>query len=113
MSSDKVGVQALIRQEAPLAGYMHCSGHALNLVIASSCRQVEIRSMIDKLKAVCSFFLFSPMREGLLLDIVQRSAIHPSKRKPRLTCVPLVEQGGILPTHTSISAMCTLYKHWR
>jgi len=82
MSSDTVGVQALIREEAPLAGYMHCSGHALNLVIASSCRQVEIRNMTDKLKAVCSFFLFSPKREGLLLDIVNRSAVHPSKRKP-------------------------------
>ena len=82
MSSDNVGVQALLREEAPLAGYMHCSGHALNLVIGSSCRQVEIRNMIDKLKAVCSFFLFSPKREGLLLSIVQKSVMHPSKRKP-------------------------------
>jgi len=82
MSSGTVGVQASIREEAPLAGYMHCSGHALNLVIASSCRQVEIRNMTDKLKTVCSFFLFSPKREGLLLDIVKRSAVHPSKRKP-------------------------------
>ena len=30
-----IGVQAQIRQDAPLATYMHCSGHCLNLVISS------------------------------------------------------------------------------
>ena len=32
MSSERVGVQAKIPQNAPLAFYTHCSGHALNLV---------------------------------------------------------------------------------
>jgi len=34
MSSERVGLQARIRAEAPLAVYVHCSGHSLNLVIA-------------------------------------------------------------------------------
>ena len=35
MASEKVGVQGRIRREAPLAIYVHCSGHALNLVITT------------------------------------------------------------------------------
>lgn len=34
MSSDRVGCQAIIRQQASLAAYTHCSGHCLNLVVA-------------------------------------------------------------------------------
>lgn len=37
MSSENVGVQALIKKDAPKAVYMHCNGHCLNLVIARSC----------------------------------------------------------------------------
>ena len=36
MSSKLVGVQAKIREVAPKALYTHCSGHCLNLVLASS-----------------------------------------------------------------------------
>ena len=32
MSSARVGVQAIIRRESPLAVYTHCSSHCLNLV---------------------------------------------------------------------------------
>ena len=37
MSSSHVGLQALIKEKAPLAIYAHCSGHCLNLVISHSC----------------------------------------------------------------------------
>ena len=36
MSSSRVGLQALIKDKAPLAIYTHCSGHCLNLVISHS-----------------------------------------------------------------------------
>ena len=34
MSSVRVGVQARIKEKSPLATYVHCSGHCLNLVIS-------------------------------------------------------------------------------
>ena len=37
MSSGGVGAQACIMKEAPLATYVHCNGHCLNLVISKSC----------------------------------------------------------------------------
>ena len=35
MSCDRVGCQAIIRQQASLAAYTHSSGHCLNLVVAN------------------------------------------------------------------------------
>ena len=32
MSSNRVGVQVLIRQHSPLAHFIHCSGHCLTLL---------------------------------------------------------------------------------
>ena len=52
MSSDRVGVQAVVRERAPKALYVHCSSHCLNLVITHSCKLPAIRKMIDKVAAV-------------------------------------------------------------
>ena len=37
MSSERVGVQAQIKELSPLATYIHCSSHQLNLAITHSC----------------------------------------------------------------------------
>ena len=37
MSSERIGLQAMIKQHSPLAVYTHCAGHCLNLVISHSC----------------------------------------------------------------------------
>ena len=66
VSSDTVGVQALIREEAPKAVCTHCSGHCLNLVIASSCGLPVIRNMLDKRKYTVNFFIKSAKRERLM-----------------------------------------------
>lgn len=84
MSSDRVGVQALIREKAPLAVYTHCAGHCLNLVIVHSCDLLTVRNVIDKMKATCLFFLNSPKRSKLLLEIVTRGIAQVSKRSPLL-----------------------------
>ena len=57
MSSERIGLQALIQKESPLAVYTHCTGHCLNLVIASSCSLPVVRNVIDKVKSLCNFFL--------------------------------------------------------
>ena len=62
MSSSHVGLQALIKEKAPLVIYTHCSGHCLNLVISHSCSLPAIRNVLDKMKATCLFFLNSPKR---------------------------------------------------
>ena len=82
MSSSRIGLQALIKEKAPLAIYTHCSGHCLNLVISHSCSLPTIRNVLDKMKATCLFFLNSPKRNGLLSEIVSNNVAEMSRRKP-------------------------------
>ena len=82
MSSERVGVQALIRKESPLAVYTHCSGHCLNLVISHSCSTPMVRNILDKMKATCLFFLCSPKRANVLSEIVGRNVVEKSRRAP-------------------------------
>lgn len=84
MSSNRVGVQARIREKAPLATYMHCNGHCLNLVISKSCALPQVRNVISRLQQCCRFFLNSPKRSGLLELIVNQNVVDAAKRKPLL-----------------------------
>ena len=84
MSSNRVGVQALIRQVAPLASYIHCNSHCLNLVISKSCSLPAIRNITDQLQHCCLFSLHSPKRAGILQHIVKDNIPDSEKRKPLL-----------------------------
>lgn len=81
-SSERVGVQAQIRERSPLAAYTHCSGHCLNLVISHSCGLLVVRNVLDKVKATSLFFLKSPKRNGLLVEGVTKHVIEMGRRKP-------------------------------
>ena len=87
MSSQNVGVQAIIRKDTPLETYVHCSGHCLNLVISHSCMLVEVQNVLDRLKHCCRFFQLSPKRDSLLQLIIDKNVIHEERRKTLLnTC---------------------------
>ena len=83
MSSAR-GVQGRIKEKSPLAVYMHCNSHVLNLVIAKTCSLVDVRLVLDKLKSVCLFFHASPKREGLLEAIVSENEQAGSERRRAL-----------------------------
>lgn len=85
MASERVGVQARIKELAPLATYMHCSGHCLNLVICHSCSLTEVHNVLDRMKKCCRYFLQSPKRNGLLEQVVsKRVQDHVTRRKALL-----------------------------
>lgn len=46
MSSNRAGVQAKIKELAPLAMYTHCYSHYLNLSLASACKLQEVRNLV-------------------------------------------------------------------
>ena len=84
MSSNVAGVQARIKELAPLATYIHCNGHCLNLVISKSCSLPQIRNVYDRMQSCCHFFLNSPKRIGLLELIIKHNITDDTKRKPLL-----------------------------
>ncbi|XP_051528113.1 52 kDa repressor of the inhibitor of the protein kinase-like [Myxocyprinus asiaticus] len=77
--SKNVGVQALIKKDAPKAVY---NGHCLNLVIACSCALLVVHNMIDKMMSTIIFFTYSPKREHLLVEVVNKDAHSTGQRKP-------------------------------
>lgn len=58
------GVKTRILQKFPLAQYTHCSSHALNLVIMSSCKNQQIQNMIGTVKTVTNFIRDSHIRRN-------------------------------------------------
>ena len=75
MSSERIGVQAQIREVSLPATYIHCSSHQLNLVTSHSCALTEVRNVINHLQHCCWFFLASPKRSGLLELIVSNRVV--------------------------------------
>ena len=58
MSGKEKGVQAIIKESCPLAVYVYCSAHALNLALVKSCTIPEIYSTFDFIgdRSITSFF---------------------------------------------------------
>ena len=111
MSSERIGLQAMIKQHSPLAVYTHCAGHCLNLAISHSCSIPIIRNAVNKIKNVCMFFLNSPKRNQLLIEIVSANLVESSKRAPLLDCVELGGLQGTLHTNTSTIVLSFLSWH--
>ena len=60
------GAAARIRSEYPLAIYMHCASHKLNLCVASSCSVQMVKNMMDTVRVISDFFSNSPKRQAAL-----------------------------------------------
>ena len=84
MSSSRIGLQACIREKAPLAVYTHCSGHCLNLVISHSCNIPVVTNALDKVQSAFLFFHHSPNQSKVLQQILSCNIAEATKRKPLL-----------------------------
>ena len=69
ISSSTSGVQGRIKKEAPLATYVHCNGHCLNIVISKSCALPQVRKVIECLKIAVVSFL-KVLREVAFLSLL-------------------------------------------
>ena len=56
MAGIRKGASSIILQKYPLASYVHCRSHILNLSIASSCSQVLVCNMMGSVSEVSKFF---------------------------------------------------------
>ena len=66
MAGKCAGAAAKIRSEYPLAIYMHCASHKLNLCVASSCSVQMVKNMMDTVRIISDFFNNSPKRQAAL-----------------------------------------------
>lgn len=71
MSGRFNGVQALIRESHPLATYVHCSAHSLNLAVSDACNMPDVRNCMGVLGTVHNF-LNTPKRLIVLQQSVEK-----------------------------------------
>lgn len=70
MSGAFNGVQAVIRKSYPLALYIHCAAHVLNLSVSNSCSVQGIRNCLGTISKTRDFFIY-PKRKDVLNNAIE------------------------------------------
>ena len=106
MSSERCGVQAIIKRHSPKSLFVHCNSHVLNLSIASACKIPAIRNALDVLNATYLFFDNSPKRQRFLERVLHQYT--PDTKRNRL--VGMCKTRWI-ERHTSLETFCEMYEY--
>lgn len=102
------GVQAVVREREPLAAFVHCFTHRLNLAVSRTCDVPEVKNFFGTLGTICAFVLASPKRTKMLEAIIDADETEPLHRRRRLkTYCPTrwVER------HTAVATFDELLRH--
>ena len=73
MSGRLKGTTSLISNSYPLALYLHCASHCLNLAVVKSLDERSIRNMIGIVNKVSIFFSTHPKRQTKLEDSIHQT----------------------------------------
>jgi hypothetical protein len=84
MQGCRQGCQAIIKEAAPLAVYIHCFNHRLNLAISSSCAVPIVRNAIGVVSRVTEFVRRSPKRIHKLQSLIDQIEDTSLARKKRI-----------------------------
>ena len=63
MSSQTKGTSSVIKNDQPLADWVHCRNHCINLAIVFACKNTSATNFMDSLTRVCYYFANSPKRQ--------------------------------------------------
>lgn len=81
MSGIYRGAQAIINAEQPLAFYIHCASHRLNLSLGKACSVQAIRNVMGTIENVSSFLSHSSGRVLIMEKHVEDLYMEPGKKK--------------------------------
>lgn len=85
MSGQFNGVQAHVTKIYPLAYYIHCSSHSLNLAISDACNIQSIRNCTGTIQRVCVFFKYSK-RNNILIESISHLCSSSNHKRLKLLC---------------------------
>ncbi|KAK0138714.1 Zinc finger MYM-type protein 1 [Merluccius polli] len=91
MSGPVGGVQAKFRENHPMAIYVHCYAHQLNLVLCYTCQAIpEAKDLFDLLQSVYTFFSVSLVNHHKFKETQKQLGLQPSElvqlSKTRWSC---------------------------
>ena len=86
MSGARCGCRAIIQQKAPMALYIHCAAHQLNLAIVSACRIQAFRNTKSCIGEMARFFHYSAKRQRLLDKSICQATPEAKAKKLKDAC---------------------------
>ena len=86
MSGSLNGTAALISNDNPLALYLHCASHSLNLAVVKSLDETSVRNMIGVVNRVSIFFSAHPKRQRKLEEAIDQTQAGSAVRKLKDLC---------------------------
>ena len=86
MADKAKGAAANISSEYPLALYLHCTSHSLNLAVVKSLEVQSVRNMIGVINKVSWFFQAHPKRQQKLEETIDATALTTSVHKLKDLC---------------------------
>ena len=93
MSGSLNGSAALISKANPLALYLHCTSHRLNLAVVKSLDEASVRNMIEVVNRVSIFFSVHPKRQRKLEEAIDQTQVGSAVKKLKdLCCTRWVER---------------------
>ena len=81
MAGIRNGVQAKIRETHPMAVYVHCAAHALNLTICNTTKVAEVKNAFGIIGRVSAIFRNSAKRGAIFQRAVEATNGNASARK--------------------------------
>ena len=86
MSGRLNGTATLISNSYPLALYLHCTSHSLNLAVVKSLDETSIRNMIGVVNRVSIFFSAHPKRQRKLEEAIDQTQAGSAVKKLKDLC---------------------------
>ncbi|XP_022162591.1 52 kDa repressor of the inhibitor of the protein kinase-like [Myzus persicae] len=104
MSGTFNGVKAHILEKYPLAFYIHCTSHSLNLAVSNACSVKSVRNTMGSIQEICVFFR-TPKRQHVLEKTIDKVLPSTNKKRLKMMCpTRWVER------HDAILVFIELYK---
>jgi hypothetical protein len=105
MSGRLNGVQSIVRESSPMAIYVHCASHCLNLVLSSSCCLPSIRNAQATVSELAAFVGRSAGQTHLLKEVIREStAVDTKRQKLQSLC-----ETRWVERHDAILCFCELF----
>ena len=86
MSSELKGAATVISEQNPMAVYVHCSSHSLNLALVTACRQAPIRNMYGVVRNTVDFITSSPKRKAVFQAAVSFKCPGAMRKRLKSLC---------------------------
>ena len=86
MSGARSGCSSLVQEQAPMAVYLHCASHRLNLAVVSACRIQAFKNTEAYIGERARFFSYSAKRQRLFDKAIELVHTPTKSRKLKDAC---------------------------